>query len=489
MLFSIKNSHGFKTSADLVIYSFFEDESIEDTFLAHDIVAKLVKEQKITGKAKEVTSIYLMNDENKLTKVLFMGLGKRESNLIEDSISQTMTQIENEKVKAISWNLLDKAKDEAQIETLSEKVVYDFYETIYQFNQYKTDDKDSAIDPKIELTIEDTKYLKLASDKVTTIELVAKAIKEAKDLANQPPNVCNARYLADKGIELTNDCNSLTATIYGEKELAELKMSSYLAVGRGSKNESIMTVLEYKGAKTANEKPIVLVGKGLTFDSGGISLKPGAGMEEMKYDMCGAATVYGVIKAISDLKLNINVIGVMAGCENMPDADSYRPGDILTSMSGKTIEVVNTDAEGRLVLCDVLTFVDRFSPKYVIDIATLTGACIVALGHHYTAVLGNDDLLINELLKASKESKDKAWQLPISDEFQKQIESTCADIQNSAGRDGGTITAACFLSKFTQKYQWAHLDIAGTAWKSGNKASATGRPIPLLVQFLMNQTA
>lgn len=489
MLFSVKNSLCFKTSADLVVYSFFEEEKLDATLLAHEVVAQLAKEKRITGKAKELTSVYLTNEKKTLTKVLFVGLGKRKDNKVTDSIESVIKRIKKSKAKTVSWNLLDKATDEVQIISLAEKVVYDFYEAIYDFNQYKTEKKDSVINSKIIFTLEDKALSKLVADKLKKVEPIAKAMKEAKDLANQPSNVCNARYIADKGIELTKFNKTLTATLYGEKELAELKMNSYLAVGRGSKNESVMTVLEYKGAKKANQKPIVLVGKGLTFDSGGISLKPGAGMEEMKYDMCGAATVYGVMKAIADLKLNVNVIGVMAGCENMPDSDAYRPGDILTSMSGKTIEVVNTDAEGRLVLCDVLTFVERFSPKCVIDIATLTGACIVALGHHYTAILGNNEALINDLLQASKQTNDKAWQLPIADEFQKQIKSTCADIVNSAGRDGGTITAACFLSQFTSKYQWAHLDIAGTSWKAGNKAGATGRPIPLLVQFIMNQMA
>jgi leucyl aminopeptidase len=271
----------------------------------------------------------------------------------------------------------------------------------------------------------------------------------------------------------------------GEQEMAELGMNSYLAVARGSENEAMMAIIEYKG--NADAKPIVLVGKGLTFDSGGISIKPADGMDEMKYDMGGAASVLGTMHALAELQLPINVIGVLAGCENMPGGNAYRPGDILTSMSGQTIEVLNTDAEGRLVLCDALTYVDRFDPDTVIDVATLTGACIIALGHHTSGLLANHNPLAHELLGASEQAGDRAWRLPMFDEYQEQLESPFADMANIGGRPAGTITAAAFLSRFTKKYNWAHLDIAGTAWKSGKDKGATGRPVPLLTQFLLNR--
>ncbi len=268
--------------------------------------------------------------------------------------------------------------------------------------------------------------------------------------------------------------------------MAELGMNSYLAVARGSDNEAMMAIIEYKGHPDA--KPIVLVGKGLTFDSGGISIKPAEGMDEMKYDMGGAASVLGTMHALAQLQLPINVIGVLAGCENMPGGNAYRPGDILTSMSGQTIEVLNTDAEGRLVLCDALTYVDRFDPETVIDVATLTGACIIALGHHTTGLLANHNPLAHELLNASEQAGDRAWRLPLFDEYQEQLESPFADMANIGGRPAGTITAAAFLSRFTKKYNWAHLDIAGTAWKSGKEKGSTGRPVPLLTQFLLNRS-
>lgn len=486
MLFSIEKAQTAPFATDLVIHCLFEGDELSAQYRSNPVVEQLIKEEKLTGKAKQKVCVYFENEHKTLTPVIFLGLGERKDVKWDEAAAKVARLILKRKPESVLCNLVEKAQNQAQAQAVLEKLVYDFYDGNYHFDTYKTE-KTPELATKITLTTLD--FVTELTQKVAQVEQIANAIKATKQLANQPSNVCNARYLADQGLALAEEFPQLKASFYGETELAELKMNAYLAVGRGSANESIMTVLEYKGAQEANEKPIVLVGKGLTFDSGGISLKPGAGMDEMKYDMCGAATVYGVMKAIASLKLPINVVGVMAGCENMPDSDAYRPGDILTTMSGKTVEITNTDAEGRLVLCDALTFVDRFSPKYVIDIATLTGACIIALGHHYTAVLGNNDALVNELLCAAKTSKDSAWQLPISEDFQKQIKSTCADLLNASGRDGGTITAACFLSQFTQNYQWAHLDIAGTAWTSGAKKGATGRPVSLLVQFLMNQCA
>jgi len=245
-------------------------------------------------------------------------------------------------------------------------------------------------------------------------------------------------------------------------------------------------VLQYAGAD-AKQKPVVLVGKGITFDSGGISLKPPAEMDEMKYDMCGAASVLGTFKAVADLGLKLNLVGIIPACENLPDGDANKPGDIVTSMSGQTIEVLNTDAEGRLILCDALTYAERFEPAAVVDIATLTGACVIALGHVASGLLANDDGLARELLHAGEEAHDRAWHLPLWDDYQEQLKSNFADMANIGGRAAGTITAACFLSRFAKKYDWAHLDIAGTAWKSGKEKGSTGRPVPLLVHFLKNR--
>jgi Leucyl aminopeptidase len=243
--------------------------------------------------------------------------------------------------------------------------------------------------------------------------------------------------------------------------------------------------LSYKG--NGNAKPIVLVGKGVTFDSGGISLKPGAGMDEMKYDMCGAASVLGTMKAIAQMKLNVNLVVVVPAVENMPAHNASKPGDVVKSMSGQTIEILNTDAEGRLILCDALTYVEKFNPEVVIDVATLTGAVIVALGKHNSGLMSNDQALADDLISASKVALDGAWQLPIEDEYDEQLKSNFADMANIGGREAGTITAACFLARYTKDYRWAHLDIAGTAWVSGSKKGATGRPVPLLTQYVLDQ--
>ncbi|MDC6121387.1 leucyl aminopeptidase [Proteus mirabilis] len=316
---------------------------------------------------------------------------------------------------------------------------------------------------------------------------IASGIKACKDLANMPPNICNAAYLASQARQLADSSANVSTRVIGEEQMKELNMNAYLAVGQGSQNESLMSIIEYKGNQDPESRPIVLVGKGLTFDSGGISIKPADGMDEMKYDMCGAATVYGVMRVVAELQLPINVIGVLAGCENMPGGKAYRPGDILTTMSGQTVEVLNTDAEGRLVLCDTLTYVERFEPELVIDIATLTGACMVALGHHYSGLMSNHNPLAHELMNASEQAGDRAWRLPLGEEFYEQIESNFADLANTGGRLGGAITAGCFLARFASKYNWAHLDIAGTAWRSGKAKGATGRPVSLLSQFLLNR--
>lgn len=309
-----------------------------------------------------------------------------------------------------------------------------------------------------------------------------------RDVANMPPNICNPAYLASQARQMAEVHDKLKVTTIGEEQMAKLGMNSYLAVGRGSVNESIMTVMEYQGAANSKDKPIVLVGKGLTFDSGGISLKPGEAMDEMKYDMGGAAGVIGAMKALCEMNLPINVIGILAGCENMPSGNAYRPGDILTTMSGQTVEVLNTDAEGRLVLCDVLTYVERFEPELVIDTATLTGACVVALGKHASGLFSAHNPLAHELLSAGEQSGDRAWRMPLWDEYQDLLDSPFADMTNLGGRPAGAITAACFLSRFAKKYNWAHLDVAGTAWNSGANKGSTGRPVPILSQFLINRS-
>ncbi|PWI33487.1 leucyl aminopeptidase [Vibrio albus] len=360
---------------------------------------------------------------------------------------------------------------------------------LYIFDQFKSN-KPETRRPlrKLVFNVPTRRELNLGEKAISHGLAVAAGVRASKDLGNMPPNVANPAYLASQARRLADDFDTVTAKVIGEEEMEKLGMTSYLAVGRGSRNESMMSVIEYKGSRDSDAKPIVLVGKGLTFDSGGISLKPGEAMDEMKYDMCGAASVFGTMKALAKLNLPINVVAILAGCENMPGGNSYRPGDILTTMSGQTVEVMNTDAEGRLVLCDALTYVERFEPDCVVDVATLTGACVIALGHHISGLLSNHNPLAHELINASEQSGDRAWRLPITNEYQEQLNSPFADMQNIGGRPAGTITAGCFLSRFAKKYNWAHIDIAGTAWKSGQSKGSTGRPVSMLVQFLLNRS-
>ena len=359
--------------------------------------------------------------------------------------------------------------------------------SLYTFNQLKSK-KDETRRPlrKLTFNVPTRRDLPIGERAINHGLAVAAGMKACKDVANMPPNICNPNYLAEQALALAANYSKVDTTIVGEQEMDELGMHSYLAVGRGSENESKMSLIHYKGGSD-DEAPIVLVGKGLTFDSGGISLKPGEGMDEMKYDMGGAAGVLGTMHALAELDLPINVVGVLAGCENMPDGKAYRPGDVLTTMSGQTVEVLNTDAEGRLVLCDVLTYVERYEPESVIDVATLTGACVIALGKVASGLLSNHNPLAHELQNAADQSSDKAWRMPLFDEYQELLDSPFADMANIGGRAAGTITAACFLSRYTKKYHWAHLDVAGTAWRSGKHKGSTGRPVPLLTQFLLNR--
>ncbi|RZI41221.1 leucyl aminopeptidase [Herbaspirillum sp. HC18] len=318
---------------------------------------------------------------------------------------------------------------------------------------------------------------------------VANGMDLTKDLGNLPSNICTPTYLANTAKTLAKDFK-FGLEVLDRKQLEALKMGSFLSVTKGSEEPPKFIVIKHQGGK-AKDAPVVLVGKGITFDTGGISLKPGANMDEMKYDMCGAASVLGTFRAIGEMGLKLNVIGVIPTCENMPSGRASKPGDIVTSMSGQTIEILNTDAEGRLILCDALTYTERFKPAAVVDIATLTGACVTALGHHNTGLFTRHDeahdALAEELLAAGKATGDTAWRMPIEDAYQEQLKSNFADMANIGGPPGGSITAACFLERYTKKYTWAHLDIAGTAWKSGAAKGATGRPVPLLTTFLLNR--
>ena len=369
-----------------------------------------------------------------------------------------------------------------------EHAVLSVTEGVYRFDRLKS----KPVEPKRALrkvTLHVAKRGEIGEGEIALErgQAIAEGITLAKDLGNLPGNICTPTYLAEQAQELGKR-HGIKVEILEQKELEKLGMGSFLAVARGSTQPPKLIVFEYHGGKR-DAPPIALVGKGITFDTGGISIKPAAEMDEMKFDMCGGASVFGVMKAIALMRLPVNVVGVVPATENMPDGNAIKPGDIVTTMSGQTVEILNTDAEGRLILCDALTYVEKYKPAAVVDIATLTGAIVIALGHVATGLFSNSDPLAREILQAGESAWDRAWHMPLWDDYQDALKSNFADFPNIGSRAGGSITAACFLSRFTKAYPWAHLDIAGTAWKSGADKGATGRPVSLLAHFLVRRAA
>jgi leucyl aminopeptidase len=357
---------------------------------------------------------------------------------------------------------------------------------------YRIPDLKTVAKPKpprlssVAVAVADARAAKAAAEGLRIGAAMGGGLALSRDLANLPPNVCTPTYLGARAQSLSKDFPSIKTKVLDESAIKALKMGAFLAVTQGSEQPPRLIVCEYHGGKKS-APPICLIGKGITFDSGGISLKDPPAMDEMKFDMSGAAVVLGAMRAIAELKLPVNLVTIIATCENMPSGGAIKPADIVTSMSGQTVEILNTDAEGRLILCDAITYSRRFKPAAVIDVATLTGACIIALGNHFSGLMSNDESLANELASAGIRADDRAWRLPIGEEYVDQLKSNFADIANVGGREGGASTAASFLSKFAKDLQWAHLDVAGTAWLGGAQKGSTGRPVPLLVDFLINR--
>lgn len=494
MEFGVKSGSPEKQRTACIVVGVFEPrrltpvaEQLDD--ISEGYISNLIRRGDLEGKAGQM--LLLHHIPNVLSeRVLLVGCGK-ERELDERQYKQIVAKTiktlnETGSMEAVNFltELHVKGRDTYW---KVRQAVEAANESVYTFLQLKSK-KGEPRRPlrKMIFNVPTRKELPSGEHAIEHALAISRGVKACRDVANMPPNICNPQYLNDQAAALVEEFDSLSLETIDEKKMNELGMHSYLAVGRGSHNDSVMSVIKHLGTD-ASQPPIVLVGKGLTFDSGGISIKPAAAMDEMKYDMGGAAGVFGAMHAVATMNLPINVIGILAGCENMPDANAYRPGDIITTMSGQTVEVLNTDAEGRMVLCDVLTYVERFEPDTVIDVATLTGACVIALGKHATAIFTQHNPLAHEILNASEQSSDRAWRLPLWDEYQEQIDSPFADMANIGGRPAGSITAACFLSRFAKKYNWAHLDIAGTAWVSGKNKGATGRPVPMLTQFLMNR--
>ncbi|WP_025565225.1 leucyl aminopeptidase [Psychromonas sp. SP041] len=495
MEFLVKSGSPEKQRSACIVVGVFEPRRLSHAAevldeISEGYLSSLLRRGDIEGKVGQV--LFLHHVPNVLSeRVLLVGCGKEREltetqykQIIEKTIS---TLNDTGALEAICFlsELHIKGRDSYWAVRQAIEATQD---SLYNFDQFKTN-KDNTRRPlrKLTFNVPSRKELTRAELALQHGLAISAGMKLCKDLANMPPNICTPLYLSQQAQELDQRFDKITTEVVDTEQMKALGMNSYLAVAQGSANPAYMSIINYQGGPT-DQKPIVLVGKGLTFDSGGISLKPGAGMDEMKYDMGGAASVFGALEAIAQLDLGINVIGVIAGAENMPSSKAYRPGDILTTMAGLTVEVLNTDAEGRLVLCDALTYVERFDPECVIDVATLTGACIMALGHNISALMSPHKGMVHEILGASNQTGDKAWQLPMDDDFQKQLDSPFADMANIGGRPAGSITAACFLSRFTKAYNWAHLDIAGTAWRSGANKGATGRPVPLLTQFVINRS-
>lgn len=493
MEFSIKSGSPEKQRSACVVVGVFESRKLTLTAelldkAASGYIADIVRRGDMEGKAG--TTLLLHNVPGTLCdRILMVGLGKekdfREKEFIS-AIRTTVKTLNETGAFDASIFLTELAVKKRSIAWRVRQTAIVALDATYRFDQFKSK-KDEVRRPlrKLTLAVERRSELALAEEGLNQGLAIAEGMAQAKNLGNMPANICHPTYLGEQARAMAEEFG-LNCEILERAEMEALGMHSLLSVARGAHQPPQLIVLTYKGGK-ASEKPIVVIGKGVTFDTGGISLKPAAEMDEMKYDMCGAASVLGTMRAVARMKLPINLVMIIPATENMPGGNATRPGDIVSSMSGQTIEILNTDAEGRLILCDALTYAERFEPETVIDVATLTGACVVALGGVASGLFSNKDSLARDLLDAGDEAHDRAWHMPLWDDYQDLLKSPFADMANIGGRWGGAITAACFLSRFAKKYDWAHLDVAGTAWKSGADKGATGRPVPLLTHYILQR--
>lgn len=441
-------------------------------------ITNVLKLGDFTGKIGNIEVLYNLSNIT-TQRVMLVGCGKQDEFDIE-SFQRCITLVGKNLKKTTITHITSWLGEELNDQTnVVRETVLALTNSQYTFEHYKSKEKEA----EEKIAIERVTIVTSANKASLTQSIgMAEGVELARNLANHPANICTPAYLVDIAEDLKHRFDSISLDVLEEADMEALGMGAFISVSKGSKLDGKLIVLQYNGADK-NTQPVALVGKGITFDTGGISLKPGGNMDEMKFDMGGAASVLGTVRAIASMQLPINLVAVVAAAENMPSGHASKPGDIVTSMSGKTIEVLNTDAEGRLVLCDALTYVAKYNPAVVIDIATLTGACIVALGHHISGLISNDDTLATDIMQAGEMCRDEAWRLPMNAKYTKQLKSEFADLGNIAAGGGGTITAGCFLSEFTKDYTWAHLDVAGTAWKG---KAATGRPVPLLTQYLIN---
>jgi len=492
MDFSVKSGIITKLTSACIVVGVYEGRRLGPSARALDrqaagYLSALVKKGDING---ELGQTLLLHDVpgTSCERVLLIGCGKeREINRTRlQRIIQAMTKaLLGTQIKEALITLAELHVQSLNLHDRVRQIVETTRTQTYRFSHFKSgkQEKKPALRRLTLFAAEraDSKPMRQAIDEG---QAIANGMDLARNLGNTPGNVCTPTYLANQVRAMGRDFKSLKVNVLGETEIKRLKMGAFLSVTRGSRQPPKLITITYRGG-SRTQAPVVLVGKGITFDSGGVSIKPAAAMDEMKYDMCGAASVIGTLRTVAELALPLNVVAVIPSCENMPDGNASKPGDIVTSMSGQTIEILNTDAEGRLILCDALSYAARFKPDTVIDVATLTGACLIALGKQASGMLTNNAALGKQLTAAGQTTGDRIWELPLWDEYQEQLDSNFADMANVGGRDAGTITAACFLSRFTKDYHWAHLDIAGTAWLSGASKGATGRPVPLLSQYLI----
>jgi leucyl aminopeptidase len=493
MEFTIKSGSPEKQRSACVVVGVFDNRkpSLSAELIdraSNGYISEIIRRGDMEGKLG--ATLLLHNVRGTLAdRVLLVGLGKERDFREREfrSAIRAAVRLLNEtgSYEAVVYLTEEKVK-RREVAWRVEHAVVVAMEAVYRFDQMKSQPADVRR-PLRKLTLSVPQRSDLAAGEAAAARglAIAHGMDLARDLGNLPGNICTPTHLAERAQALARELG-FKCEVFDRPKLEELKMGSFLSVTNGSDQAPKFIVLEYFGGPK-KQKPLVLVGKGITFDSGGISLKPGNDMDQMKFDMCGAASVLGAFRAVAELKAKVNLIGLVPTCENMPNGKATKPGDVVRSMSGQTIEVLNTDAEGRLILCDALTYAERYEPAAVVDIATLTGAMVVALGHVACGVFSNSDSLGRALLNAGEDAFDRGWQLPLWDDYHEGLNSNFADFATIGGRAGGSITAACFLSKFAKKFDWAHLDIAGVAWKEGKEKGATGRPVPLLTTWVLSQ--
>jgi leucyl aminopeptidase len=491
--FSIKSGAPEKQRSACVVVGVFEQRKLSapaiDVDRASDgYLTEILRGGDMDGKAGSTLLLHRV-PHILADRVLLIGLGKEREfheKAYRDAIACAVKTLRDSGSMEAVIYLSEIPVKKRDVRWNIEQATLSAHEALYRFDRMKSK-SDEPRRPLKRLTFAVSRRGELnpGEQGLARGVAIARGIELAKDLGNTPSNICTPEYLANEAQTLAKTYG-FGCEILDEKACEKLAMGSFLSVGKGSDKPPRFIVLKHEGGKKG-DKPVVLVGKAITFDAGGISLKPPAEMDEMNYDMSGGGAVLGAFRAIGELGLKLNVIGLVPSCENMPDARANKPGDIVTSMSGQTIEILNTDAEGRLILCDALTYAERFEPDAVIDLATLTGACVIALGSHPSALFSNHDPLAREVEHAADDAWDRVWRMPLWDDYQEQLKSSLADMANIGGRPAGSITAACFLSRFAKKYHWAHLDIAGTAYRGGREKGSTGRPVALLVHFLLNR--